>query len=411
MSTTSIEPTSSQSTSLSAAHPTNGVSSSQATGATAAVPAFPVKTPSLKAKQGKDSDSIELIRPLRPANHPLFLPFHHPPPRRKTNILLHILMHLLLLPRLAVILFFLFLSWSTARFVPSPYSRMMFPYLSRSVLFACGFFSIRITRDSSSKSSQPSHAEEQEQEGEEEEGSYALISNHTSMLDPLVLIYTHCAGFVAKDSIATVPIIGTITKALNSLFVDRLKGQGNFTARLVERQHLLAKRCHPSPYQMNSRLDESGKDNEEGRIVIFPEGTTTNGKYMLKYRSGGFVSKLPVQPILIYYPFETFSPTYETIRWYKFLYYTLIQPINFAEVIVMPVYRPSEEEKEDPKLYAENVRKVMKERLDVEFSEARFEDKLEFHHVVRGDPIPKHLIKKSQAGRGDGIVLENKKEK
>lgn len=37
----------------------------------------------------------------------------------------------------------------------------------------------------------------------------------------------------------------------------------------------------------------------------------------------------------------------------------LCQFMNYIEVKKLPVYHPSEEEKEDPKLYAENVRRLM----------------------------------------------------
>lgn len=37
----------------------------------------------------------------------------------------------------------------------------------------------------------------------------------------------------------------------------------------------------------------------------------------------------------------------------------LSQFVNHIEVMRLPVYHPSEQEKEDPKLYAENVRKLM----------------------------------------------------
>ncbi len=34
-------------------------------------------------------------------------------------------------------------------------------------------------------------------------------------------------------------------------------------------------------------------------VMIFPEGTTTNKKVMLKFKLGAFVPKLPVQPVVI----------------------------------------------------------------------------------------------------------------
>ena len=43
----------------------------------------------------------------------------------------------------------------------------------------------------------------------------------------------------------------------------------------------------------------------------------------------------------------------------KLLWFTLTQVHSNCEVEFLPVYVPSEEEKNDPKLYANNVRSVM----------------------------------------------------
>ena len=45
------------------------------------------------------------------------------------------------------------------------------------------------------------------------------------------------------------------------------------------------------------------KDFYEGNILtplcIFPEGTTTNGKYILKFKKGAFYALLPIKPQII----------------------------------------------------------------------------------------------------------------
>lgn len=43
----------------------------------------------------------------------------------------------------------------------------------------------------------------------------------------------------------------------------------------------------------------------------------------------------------------------------RHLIYLLCQFVNYIEVMQLPVYHPLDQEKEDPKLYAENVRKLM----------------------------------------------------
>ena len=36
-------------------------------------------------------------------------------------------------------------------------------------------------------------------------------------------------------------------------------------------------------------------------LIIFPEGGTTNGKYIIKFKKGAFVSLLPIWPKVIKY--------------------------------------------------------------------------------------------------------------
>ena len=43
----------------------------------------------------------------------------------------------------------------------------------------------------------------------------------------------------------------------------------------------------------------------------------------------------------------------------KLLWLTLTQPYSYCEIEFLPVYNPNEEEKRDPKLFANNVRAVM----------------------------------------------------
>lgn len=36
-------------------------------------------------------------------------------------------------------------------------------------------------------------------------------------------------------------------------------------------------------------------------ILLFPEGTTTNGDYLLPFRTGAFIAGVPVQPTILKY--------------------------------------------------------------------------------------------------------------
>ena len=59
---------------------------------------------------------------------------------------------------------------------------------------------------------------------------------------------------------------------------------------------------------------------------------------------------------------------------WKLLWLTLCQVHTRVEVEFLPVYTPSEDEKENPKLYAANVRKVMAEALGIPFTDHTYDD-------------------------------------
>ncbi|KAL6504672.1 Lysophospholipid acyltransferase lpeat1 [Orobanche hederae] len=94
-------------------------------------------------------------------------------------------------------------------------------------------------------------------------------------------------------------------------------------------------------------------------MMLFPEGTTTNGDYLLPFKTGAFLANTPVVPIILRYPFQRLSPAWDSISGVRHVILLLCQFVNYIEVTKLPVYDPSEQEKEDPKIYAENVRQLM----------------------------------------------------
>lgn len=46
-------------------------------------------------------------------------------------------------------------------------------------------------------------------------------------------------------------------------------------------------------------------------VLLFPEGTTTNGRNLISFKLGAFAPGFPIQPVVIRYPFVHFD-----ISWY-----------------------------------------------------------------------------------------------
>lgn len=68
----------------------------------------------------------------------------------------------------------------------------------------------------------------------------------------------------------------------------------------------------------------------------------------------------------------------------KLLWLTLTQVTSSCEIEYLPVYRPNEEEKKDPKLFANNVRNVMARYTDLTLRCTRFQ----YYVVFRALGIP-----------------------
>ena len=133
------------------------------------------------------------------------------------------------------------------------------------------------------------------------------VSNHSSWLDVLVLGRTLEACFIAKGEVAGWPLIGQIAKLGRSVYVRR---QRTSTAR--ERD------------EMRVRL--AAGDN----LILFPEGTTSDGSRVMSFRSAFLsVALLPatpdgkppiVQPVSVVYDRLAFLPTGRASRplfaWY-----------------------------------------------------------------------------------------------
>jgi 1-acyl-sn-glycerol-3-phosphate acyltransferase len=121
--------------------------------------------------------------------------------------------------------------------------------------------------------------------GEPSQASPVLfVANHTSYLDVPVLGSLLSAGFVAKAEVADWPLFGILSKIQNSVFIERR------TTRAVE--HRL---------QLQDYLAKGQN------LILFPEGTSSDGLTALPFKSSLFSlaeeslgdKTLTVQPVSI----------------------------------------------------------------------------------------------------------------
>ncbi|XWS24331.1 hypothetical protein CRYUN_Cryun28dG0092200 [Craigia yunnanensis] len=239
-------------------------------------------------------------------------------------------------------------------------------FLSRSLLFLVGFYWINETHKDSANTQENSKTEGTNQSDEQERPG-ATVSNHLSYLDILYQMSSSFPSFVAKRSVAKIPLIGLISKCLGCVFVQRESKSSDFkgVAGVV-----------------TDRVREAHQNESAPMMMLFPEGTTTNGDYLLSFKTGAFLARAPVVPVILRYPYQRFSPAWDTISGVRHVVFLLCQFVNHMEVTWLPVYYPSQQEKDDPKLYANNVRRLMASEGNLILSDIGLAEKRIYHAAL-----------------------------
>lgn len=115
-----------------------------------------------------------------------------------------------------------------------------------------------------------------------------VVANHTNWMDIITLYAADGVTFVSKAEVGGWPVVGQIARLLGTVFVDRRPASAGHQAAAVA-----------------SRLARGD------RLCIFPEGTSTDGQRVLRFRSPLFAAfetppdapPLWVQPVsVIYHP-------------------------------------------------------------------------------------------------------------
>ncbi|KAL6572691.1 Lysophospholipid acyltransferase lpeat1 [Orobanche minor] len=235
-------------------------------------------------------------------------------------------------------------------------------FLSRVLLFVFGFYWIaEISRGNGDARQLHNDETASRNQSEDLERPGTIISNHVSYIDILYHMSTSFPSFVAKRSVAKLPLVGLIRRELKSSDFKGVSGV------------------------VNERIREAHQNMSAPKMMLFPEGTTTNGDYLLPFKTGAFLAKAPVLPVILRYPYQRFSPAWDSISGARHVVLLLSQFVNYIEVTRLPVYNPSEQEKEDPRLYAENVRNLMAREGNLILSGIGLAEKRVYHAALNGN--------------------------
>ncbi|XP_026204610.1 lysophosphatidylcholine acyltransferase 1 [Anabas testudineus] len=257
--------------------------------------------------------------------------------------------------RLLLVSFFMLLAWPFAftaslgrsEFVIEPQSwwrrfiDLCLRAIMRAMWFCGGFHWIKVKGQRAAPSEVP----------------ILTVAPHSSYFDAIPVTMTMCS-IVAKLESRSVPVWGTLISYIRPVFVFR--SDQSSRRKTVE--------------EIKRRAQSGGKWPQ---IMIFPEGTCTNRSGLILFKAGAFIPGLPVQPVVLRYPnkLDTITWTWQGPGAFKILWLTLCQLHNPVEIEYLPIYTPSNKEKENPALFASNVRKIMAKALDVPLTDLSFDDR------------------------------------
>ena len=113
--------------------------------------------------------------------------------------------------------------------------------------------------------------------GELERGGHVIISNHLGYVDGFVLGSIFSVVFVSKREVKKWPVIGQWTTLCGTIFINRQRKD-----------------------QVPSVVEEiSRKLREEANILLFPEGSATNGEQMLPFQTAPLAAPLRNRSIIV----------------------------------------------------------------------------------------------------------------
>lgn len=238
-----------------------------------------------------------------------------------------------------------------------------------------------------------------------------FVSNHISYIEILFFLAELGPSFVMKRTCIQVPIAGSIAKrVLDSVSVDNKGGKegGSGSQAIAARLERMFGKKTLEDWQNNvTRCSsaESGSESAHARrnnfppggakaeswargwrgnpLLLFPEGTTSNGSCLLRFKTGVFAGGMPVYPIAISYKYTRFSPAFESILVSVHTFRMLAEPANHLSVKFLPRYCPTAEQRIDRVAYAKAVQGVFCEATGLPPADSGYAEKAKYHKYLR----------------------------
>ncbi|KAI9110158.1 hypothetical protein K1719_019199 [Acacia pycnantha] len=176
------------------------------------------------------------------------------------------------------------------------------------------------------------------------EAAPIIVSNHVSYIEPIFFFYELFPTIVASESHDSLPFVGTIIRAMQVVYVNRFSSS--------------------SRKQAVQEIKIRASSNRFPRVLLFPEGTTTNGRNLISFQLGAFIHRYPIQPVIVRYPHVHFDQSWGNVSLGRLMFRMFTQFHNFFEVEYLPIISALDDKKETASQFAERTSRVMATSLN-----------------------------------------------
>lgn len=174
-----------------------------------------------------------------------------------------------------------------------------------------------------------------------------IVANHVTIIDSLYFVSRCFPSVVGKAGVTDIWLIGwAIKMAFNPILVPTTDEQ--------------RRQLPDVKTQIKERLNT---ENINKPLLMFPEGSTFEAGYSLKYQIGAFFCMKSIQPIFLDYKYSNFDPSWTLNISALYLIFRLCcQFVNFLNVHYLDVINPDTEQGLTPEIYADKVRDIISKK-------------------------------------------------
>ena len=191
------------------------------------------------------------------------------------------------------------------------------------------------------------------------------ISNHYGWVESLFYVIRITPGFIAKAELGQIQIVSAIIRNIDCLLVKRADRDDK--VKMVK--------------QMKIRQEMFYNGETETPLLIYPEGTVSNGEYLLEFKKGAFMNLMPIKPLycclkgnnvayLSPLPFFEHMYYYFCFLWNTNYFYEL--PIMECTEFMLKNHSKENESPDDT--YARVASLVYQEVFDLKYSTKTYKD-------------------------------------